>query len=88
MARKIDPNCHANKLTVLRSRYILESIIRNHDRRRELLYDIMHQERINDDLEYLEMSITRTDVDDNPIPIAFDQQTLKTTGDDTSWVTP
>ena len=36
--------------------------------RRELLY----QERLNDDLEYLEMSITHTDVDDNPIPITFD----------------
>ena len=71
-ARKIDPNSYANKLTILRSRHILASIIRNYERRRELLYDIIHQECINDDLEYLEMSITHTDVDVNPIPITFD----------------
>ena len=72
VARKIEPNFYANKITVLRSRHILASTVRNHDRRRELLYDIVHQERLKDDLEYLEMSITRTDVDDNPIPITFD----------------
>ena len=32
----------------------------------------IHQERLNDDLEHLEMSITHTDVDDNLIPITFD----------------
>ena len=52
--------------------HILAFIISNHGRRRELLYDIIHQERLNDDLEYLEMSITHTDVDDNSIPNAFD----------------
>ena len=38
-----------------------------------VLYDILHQERLNDDLEYLAMSITHTDVDDSPIPITFDE---------------
>ena len=40
--------------------------------RRELLHDIIHQERLNEDLDQLEVSITRTDGDDNPIPITFD----------------
>ena len=65
VAQKIDPKSYVNKLTVLRSRHI-------HVRRRELLYDIMHQERLNNDLEHLEMSITHTDIDDNPSPITFD----------------
>ena len=40
-----------NTLTVSISRHILASIISNHDIRRELLYDIVHQELLNDDLE-------------------------------------
>ena len=34
--------------------------------------DIIHQERLNKDLEHLEVSITHPDVDDNPIPTTFD----------------
>ena len=61
-----------NKLTVSRSRHILASIINKHARRRELLYDIIHQERLDVDLENLEVAITHTDDGDNPIPITFD----------------
>ena len=61
-----------NKLTVSSSRHILASIISKHARRRELLYDIIHQERLDEDLEHLEMAITHTNDDDNPIPITFD----------------
>ena len=60
-----------NKLTVSSSRHILASIISKHARRRELLYDIIHQERLDEDLEHLEVAITNTN-DDNPIPITFD----------------
>ena len=72
VARKIDPNSYATKLTASRSRHILASIIRNYDRRRELLYIRHRTSRASRRLEYLEMSITHTDVDDNPIPITFD----------------
>ena len=37
----------------------------------DLLYDIMHQEHLNEDLENLEVAITHTN-DHNPIPITFD----------------
>ena len=63
VAQKIDPKSYANKLTVLKSHHMLASIISNHARRRELLYDIIHQERLNDVLKHLEVSITHTDVD-------------------------
>ena len=46
--------------------------INKHARRRELLYDIIHQERLDEDLENLEVAITHTNDDDNPIPITFD----------------
>ena len=72
VAQKINPTSHVDRLTVSRSRHILASIISKHARRRELLYDIIHQERINEDLDQLEVSITHTDGDDNPIPITFD----------------
>ena len=72
VAQKIDPTSHVHRLTVSRSRHILASIISKHARRRELLYDIIHQERINEDLDQLEVSITHTDGYDNPIPITFD----------------
>ena len=61
-----------NKLTVSRSRHILASIINKHARRREVLYDIIQQERLDEDLEKLEVAIMHTDDDDNPIPITFD----------------
>ena len=61
-----------NKLTVSRSLHILASIINKHARRRELLYDIIHQERLDEDLENLEVAITHTNDDDNSIPITFD----------------
>ena len=70
VAQKIYPASSMNKLTVSRSRHILASIINKHARRRELLYDIIRQERLLD--EDLEVAITYTDDDDNPIPIAFD----------------
>ena len=60
-----------DRLTVSRSRHILASIISKHARRRELLYDIIHQERLNEDLAQLEVTMTHTDGDDNPIPITF-----------------
>ena len=71
LARKIDPALSMNKLTVSRSRHILASIINKHARRRELLYDIIHQERLDEDLENLEVAITHTNDDNNPIPITF-----------------
>ena len=71
VAKKIDPTSPVNKLTVSRSRHTLASIISAHARRRELLYDIIHQERLDEDLEHLEVAITNTN-DDNPIPITFD----------------
>ena len=72
VAQKIDPTLHVNRLSVSRSRHILASIISKHARRRELLYDIIHQERLNEGLDHLEVSITHTDVNDNLIPITFD----------------
>ena len=42
VARKIHPNSFADKLTVLRSRHILTSIFRNHDKRGELLYTTLY----------------------------------------------
>ena len=72
VAQKIDPTVYVNKLTASRSRHILASIISKHTRRRELLYDIIHQERLNEDLEHLELSTAHTDGNDNPIPITFD----------------
>ena len=72
VASKNGPNSHTNKLTVSRSRHILASIIWNYCRRREMLYDTIHQECLNYDLVYSLMAITHADVDDNPIPITFD----------------
>ena len=72
VARKIDPASPVNKLTVSRSHHILASIINKHARRRELQYDIIHQELLDEDLENLEVAITHADNDDNPIPITFD----------------
>ena len=72
VGQKIDPTSSVNKLTVSRSRHILASIISKHARRRELQYDIIHQERLDEDLENLEVAITHTNDDDNPIPITFD----------------
>ena len=72
VAQKIDPTLSANKLTVSRSRHIVASIISKHARRRELLYNIIHQERLDEGLENLEVAITHTNDDDNPIPITFD----------------
>ena len=57
VAQKFDPTFHVHRLTVSRSRHILASIISKHARRRELRYDIIHQERINEDLDQLEVSI-------------------------------
>ena len=71
-AQKIVPTSYVNKLTASRSRHILASIISKHARRKELLYDTVHQARLNEDLDQLEVSITHTDGDDNPIPITFD----------------
>ena len=62
----MDPASSMNKLTVSRSRHILASIINKHARRREVLYDIIHQERPDEDLESLEVAITHTDDDNNP----------------------
>ena len=71
-AQKKDPPSYVNKLTVSRLRHILASLISKHARTRELLHNIIHQERLNEDLEHLEVSITHTDGDNNPIPITFD----------------
>ena len=72
VAQKIDPKSSVNTLTVSRSRHILASIINTHARRRELLYDIIHQERPDEDLEHLKVAVTHTNGDDNSIPITFD----------------
>ena len=69
VAQKIDPTSSVNNLI---SRHILASIVNNHARRRELLYGIIHQERLDKDLEHLEVSITHTNDDDSAIPITFD----------------
>ena len=65
MVSIIDPNTHTNKLTVSRSRHLLATFIWDHYRRRKLLYDIIHPDRLNYDLDYLEMTTSQIDVDDN-----------------------
>ena len=72
VAKKIDPTSPVHKITVSSSRHILASIISKNARRRELLCDIIHQECLDEELEHLEMAITHTNDDDNPIPITFD----------------
>ena len=72
VAQQIDPIFHVHRLTVSRSGHILASIFSKHSRRRELLHDIIHQGRINEDLDQLEVSITHSDGDDKSIPITFD----------------
>ena len=54
----IDPNTHINKLTASRTRHLIGYIIRDNCRRTELLYDIILQERLNCDLDYLDFFFT------------------------------
>ena len=71
MANNVDTDTNTNKLKVSKSRHTMTSITRGHRRTREFLYDIIHQERLNCDLDYLEIAIMHTDIDDHLIPLTF-----------------